>query len=192
VLEARRGRRQRTLAGLAPLNLLRTPGRTALGALSLAIGVCALTLLLAATIAFDDVLVGTLLGDAVAVRVRGTDYVAVIATVLLGVAAVADVLFISIRERAAELATLAATGWDDRALARLVALEGAWIGALGALVGAAAGLAGAAVFAHALPADLVLTTVAAAVAGTGLAAIAALVPAAGLRRIATVPLLAEE
>ena len=116
-------------AGLALVNLVRTPGRTALGALSLAIGVCALTLLLAATIAFNDVLVGTLLGDAVAVQVRGTDYVAVIATVLLGVAAVADVLFLNLRERAGELATLEAGGWDDRALGRLVAFEGLWIGA---------------------------------------------------------------
>jgi hypothetical protein len=192
VLEARRTFRPRTLGALAPLNLLRTPGRTALGALSLAIGVCALTLLLAATVAFDDVLVGTLLGDAVAVRVRGTDYVAVVATVLLGVAAVVDVLFIGVRERAAELATLSATGWDDRALGRLVALEGAWIGALGAAAGAAAGLLGAALFAHALPAELLVTTLAAAAAGTGLAAGAALLPAAGLRGTATAVLLAED
>jgi putative ABC transport system permease protein len=192
VLEARRAWRPRSVAALAPLNLLRTPGRTALGALSLAIGVCGLTLLLAATIAFHDVLVGTLLGDAVAVEVRSTDYVAVAATVLLGAAAVADVLFIGVRERAAELATLAATGWDDRALGRLVAYEGAWIGALGAVAGAAAGLAGAALFAGALPAGLLLTTAGAAVAGTALAALAALVPAAWLRRAPAVPLLAEE
>jgi putative ABC transport system permease protein len=192
LLEARRAWRPRSVGALAPLNLLRTPGRTALGALSLAIGVCALTLLLAATIAFDDVLVGTLLGDAVAVRVRGTDYVAVIATVLLGIAAVADVLFLNVRERAAELATLEAMGWDDRALGRLVALEGAWIGALGAFAGAAAGLLGAALFAGALPTGLLLTTAAAALTGTGLAALAALVPAARVRRTPLVPLLAEE
>jgi putative ABC transport system permease protein len=69
---------------LAIVNVLRTPGRTALGALTLAIGVCALTLLLAATVAFNDVLVGTLLGGAVAVQARNTDYVAVLATVRSG------------------------------------------------------------------------------------------------------------
>jgi len=191
-LEARRGWRPRTLAALAPLNLLRTPGRTALGALSLAIGVCALTLLLAATVAFNDVLVGTLLGDTVAVRVRSTDYIAVIATVLLGVGAVADVLFIGVRERAAELATLAATGWDEHALGRLVALEGVWIGALGATSGAGLGLLGAALFAGALPLGLVLTTLAAAAGGTAIAALAALAPAAWLRRMPLVPLLADE
>jgi putative ABC transport system permease protein len=182
----------RTLGALAPLNLLRTPGRTALGALSLAIGVCALTLLLAATVAFNDVLVGTLLGDTVAVRVRSTDYIAVIATVLLGVGAVADVLFIGVRERAAELATLAATGWDEHALGRLVALEGVWIGALGATSGAGLGLLGAALFAGALPLGLVLTTLAAAAGGTAIAALAALAPAAWLRRMPLVPLLADE
>jgi ABC-type antimicrobial peptide transport system permease subunit len=192
VLEARRAWRPRRVAQLALINLLRTPGRTALGALSLAIGVCALTLLLAATIAFHDVLVGTLLGDAVAVHVRGTDYVAVIATVLLGIAAVADVLFLNVRERAAEFATLTATGWDDRALGRLVALEGLWIGALGALAGAATGLAGAAQFAGALPVSLIVTTVAAAAAGTLLAGLGALVPAAWLHRLPAVQLLAEE
>jgi putative ABC transport system permease protein len=190
VLEAGRAWRPRGVGHLALVNLVRTPGRTALGALSLAIGVCALTLLLAATIAFHDVLVGTLLGDAVAVRVRSTDYVAVIATVVLGVAAVADVLFLNLRERAAELATLEALGWDERALGRLVALEGVWIGALGALAGSLLGLAGAALFAGALPVGLLLTTLGAAAAGTLLAGAAALVPALWLRRMPTVPLLA--
>lgn len=192
VLEAKRAWQPRGIGTLALVNLLRTPGRTALGALSLAIGVCALTLLLAATIAFKDVLVGTLLGDAVAVRVRSTDVIAVVATIALGVAAVADVLFLNLRERAAELATLTATGWDDRALGRLVTLEGLWIGALGGVAGAAAGLAAAALFAGALPAGLLLTTLAAAVGGTLLAGAAALAPALWLRRVPAVPLLAGE
>jgi putative ABC transport system permease protein len=192
VLEAHRAWRPRSVGQLALINLLRTPGRTALGALSLAIGICALTLLLAATIAFNNVLVGTLLGDAVAVRVRGTDYVAVIAMVMLGTAAVADVLFLNVRERATEFATLTASGWDDRALGRLVALEGLWIGALGALFGAGMGLAGAVAFAGALPGRLLLTTAAAAASGAVLAAAGALVPAASLRRLPAVELLAEE
>jgi putative ABC transport system permease protein len=192
VLEARRAWRPRGVGQLALINLLRTPGRTALGALSLAIGVCALTLLLAATIAFNDVLVGTLLGDAVAVQVRGTDYVAVIATIVLGVAAVADVLFLNLRERGAAFATLGATGWDERALGRLVTFEGLWIGAAGAVAGGALGLAGAALFAGALPATLLLTTLAAAAGGTALAGLAGLVPAVWTRRAPTVAVLAGE
>jgi putative ABC transport system permease protein len=50
------------------------------------------------------VLVGSLPGDAVAVQVRGVDYVAVTATVALGVLAVADIIFLNIRERAPEQA----------------------------------------------------------------------------------------
>jgi ABC-type antimicrobial peptide transport system permease subunit len=192
VLEARRAWRPRTLRALAVVNLLRTPGRTVLGALSLAIGVCALTLLLASTLAFHDTLVGTLLGNAVAVTVRGSDYVAVIATVGLGLAAVADVLFLNLRERAAEFATLTAAGWDDRALGRLLALEGMWIGAAGAVTGATVGLIAAAVFAGALPLALVLTALAAGLAGTALAALTGLAPAAWLRHTPIVPILAAE
>jgi ABC-type lipoprotein release transport system permease subunit len=192
VLEARRAWRPRTLPALAAVNLLRTPGRTVLGALSLAIGVCALTLLLAATLAFHDTLVGTLLGNAVAVTVRGSDYVAVIATVVLGLAAVVDVLFLNLRERAPEFATLTATGWDDGTLGRLLSLEGMWIGAAGALAGAVAGLIAAALFAGALPGALLLTALGAGLAGTALAALAGLAPAVWLRHTPIVPILAAE
>jgi putative ABC transport system permease protein len=67
-------------ASAAAVNVLRTPGRAAVGAVSLAVGVTALTVLAAVTLAFRGVVVGTLLGNAVAVQVRGVDYVAVIAT----------------------------------------------------------------------------------------------------------------
>jgi hypothetical protein len=59
-----------------------------------AVGVAGLTVLAAVTAAFHGVVVGSLLGDAVAVQVRGVDYVAVAATVTLGVLAVADVVFL--------------------------------------------------------------------------------------------------
>jgi hypothetical protein len=190
VLEAGRAWRPRTIGQLALVNLVRTPGRTALAALSLAIGVCALTLLLAATVAFRDTLVGTLLGNAVAVDIRTTDYIAVAATILLGAASVADVLFLNLRERASELATLRATGWDETVLGRLVALEGLWIGALGGLLGAMTGLAAAALFAGTVPLTLVLVTLAAAAGGALLAAVSALAPAAWLRRTSLIPLLA--
>ena len=177
---------------MAVTDLLRVPGRALLGALSVAIGVCALTLLLAATVAFNDSLVGTLLGDAVAIEARTTDYVAVGAMVLLGAAAVADVLFLNLRERAAELATLRATGWGEGAMTRLVGYEGLLIGAVGSVLGAGLGVAGVAEFTDALPRDLLVTAALAAAAGTALAGLAALVPAAALRRLAPVPLLAAD
>jgi ABC-type antimicrobial peptide transport system permease subunit len=138
------------------------------------------------------VLVGSLLGDAVAVQVRGVDYVAVAATVALGILAVADVVFLNIRERAAELATIRAFGWRESSLARLVVTEGTMIGIAGSLVGAALGLAGAAEFAGQLPPLLFIAATAAAATGVLVTAGAAVLPAQLLRRLPAAHLLAEE
>ncbi|MFI1193141.1 FtsX-like permease family protein [Micromonospora sp. NPDC020750] len=192
VATARWVRRPRTLAGLALANLARTPGRTLLGSGALAIGVAALTLVAAAGYAFRGAIVGNLLGDAVSLSVRDADRLAAVATVLLGAAAVADVLYLNIRDRAAELATLRAVGWTDAALTRLIGYEGFLLGALGALAGAALGLGGAAWLVGDLPAALVLVAAVVAAAGVLITCAAALVPAALLRRLPTARLLAEE
>jgi hypothetical protein len=180
------------ITSLALLNVARTPGRTMIGVVSLAVGIAALTMLTAVTFAFRGVVVGSLLGDAVAVQVRGVDYVAAGATVVLGVLAVADVVFLNIKERSAELATIRAFGWRDTALARLVITEGAIIGIFGSLAGAAAGLGVAAWFAGQLPARLLATAAVAAIAGIIVTAAAALPPAAMLRRLPAAHSLAEE
>ncbi|MGW2569976.1 FtsX-like permease family protein, partial [Streptomyces sp. NPDC001537] len=52
-----------------------------------------------------------------------------------------DVLVMSQRERATDLAVLRATGWTTRELARLTLYEGLGLALLGSLTGAAAGLA---------------------------------------------------
>ncbi len=192
VSASRRTGSPRGVAGLAVTNVLRTPGRSLLAAVSLAVGAAALTLLVGISLAFRGVVVGSLLGDAVAVQVRGADYLAVAATVALGVLAVADVLWLNLRERAGELATLRATGWTESALSRLVIVEGAALGLVGAVAGAAFGLAGVALFAGALPGRLLLVTAAVLVGGTLVTALAALVPAQLLRRLPTAPLLAED
>jgi len=192
VLAVRRARQPGSITALAALNVTRTPGRTAIGVVSLAIGIAAVTMLTAVTFAFRGVVVGSLLGDAVAVQVRSVDYVAAVATVALGVLAVADVVFLNITERAAELATIRSFGWRDSALARLVITEGAIIGVTGSLIGAAAGLAAAAWFAGQLPGRLIAIAVAAVVAGVLITSGAALLPAALLRRLPTAHLLAEE
>ncbi|MFG2008873.1 FtsX-like permease family protein [Micromonospora sp. NPDC048868] len=192
VATARWVRRPRTLVGLALANLARTPGRTLLGAGALAIGVAALTLVAAAGYAFRGAIVGSLLGDTVSLSVRGADTMAAVATVLLGAAAVADVLYLNIRDRAAELATLRAVGWSDAALGRLIAYEGLALGLLGAVTGAGLGLAGAAWLVGALPGTLVAVAASVAAAGVLVTSVAALVPAALLRRLPTARLLAEE
>jgi putative ABC transport system permease protein len=192
VLGVRRRRQPRGVAGLAMINVLRTPGRALVGAVSLAVGITALTVLTALTFAFRGVIVGSLLGDAVAIQVRAVDYVAVIATVVLGVLAVADTIFLNITERVAELAVIRAFGWPESALSRLIITEGAIIGLAGSLTGAALGLAAAAEFAGQLPIPLILTAAAAAVAGVIVTAAAALLPARALRRTPVAPLLAQE
>jgi predicted lysophospholipase L1 biosynthesis ABC-type transport system permease subunit len=76
VLAVRRAHQPRGITSLALLNVTRTPGRTLIGVASLAVGIAALTLLTAVTVAFRGMIVGTLLGDAVVVQVRGVDYIA--------------------------------------------------------------------------------------------------------------------
>jgi hypothetical protein len=192
VLGVRRARQPGGITALAAVNVLRTPGRALVGAVSLAVGVTALTILAAVTIAFRGVVVGSLLGNAVAVQVRGVDYVAVTATVALGVLAVADVVFLNIRERAPELAVIRTFGWPESALSRLVITEGAIIGLAGSLAGAALGLAAAAQFAGQLPATLYLIAAAAVAGGLLVTTTAALLPAQALRRLPAAQLLAEE
>jgi putative ABC transport system permease protein len=192
VLAVRRARQPRGITALAIVNVLRTPGRALVGAVSLAVGVTALTLLAAVSFAFRGVLVGSLLGDAVAVQVRGVDYIAVAATVALGVLAVADVIFLNIRERAAELATIRAFGWREATLGRLVVTEGAIIGLAGSLLGAAVGLLAAANFAGQLPVALYLVAAVSVAVGALITAAAALLPAQGLRYLPAAHLLAEE
>ena len=192
VLAVRRAHQPRGITSLAVLNVARTPGRTLIGVASLAVGIAALTLLTAVTFAFRGVVVGSLLGNAIAVQVQGVDYVAAGATAALGVLAVADVVFLNIRERAAELATMRSFGWRDTALARLVVTEGAVIGVIGSLAGAGLGLGAAAWFAGQLPARLLAIAAAAVAAGILITAAAALLPAALLRRLPLAHLLAEE
>ncbi|MGH3284816.1 MAG: FtsX-like permease family protein, partial [Streptosporangiaceae bacterium] len=192
VLAVRRARHPSSITGLAAVNVLRTPGRTLIGALALAVGVTALTLLIAISMAFRGTAVGTLLGNVVTVQVRGVDYIAVAATVALGVLAVADALLISITERASELATIRAFGWPEPALRRLVITEGALTGVAGSVLGAGLGLAGAAAFAGQVPVLLFAAAGTAGAAGVLVTCGAALLPAHLLRRLPAAQLLAEE
>jgi putative ABC transport system permease protein len=192
VLAVRRAHQPSGITGLALVNVLRTPGRTLVGALSLAVGVTALTLLIGVTLAFRGAVGGTLLGDYVTVQVRGVDYIAVATTVTLGVLAIADAVLISITERAPELATIRAFGWPERALRRMVITEGALTGIAGSVIGAVIGLVGAAIFAGQLPPLLYAAAATAAAVGVLVTCAAALLPAHLLRRLPTAQLLAQD
>jgi ABC-type antimicrobial peptide transport system permease subunit len=152
------------------------PGRTLLGIFSLAIGTAALTVLVAASLSFKNLLVGTLLGGAVSVQVSGSDYAAVIVIILLSLAVIADVLYLNQRERASELALLRATGWTRRSLAALTTIEGVWIALLGSLLGGGIGLASAADISGAIPTSLLIAAAAATAVGVAAGTVAAVVP----------------
>ncbi|CAG6391726.1 hypothetical protein NMG29_18415 [Streptomyces cocklensis] len=187
----RRPVRRAGITRLALANLRRVPGRALLGTLALAIGVAALVALAAISTAFDGTVTGTLLGDAVSVQVRGSDYAAAVIAALLGAATVADVLYLNIRDRAAEYALLSATGWPDRAVTRLVLTEAAVMAVAGAVAGAAVGLSAYAVFAGHISRAAVLPTLATVAGAITTTLLSAALPTRALRHLPLTRHLAE-
>jgi len=143
VLVARRARPVRGLFTLARSNLRRRPGRALLAAAGLALGVAALASLLAVNLSFRQDIAGSAMGGYITTQVRAVDYVSATLVTALGIVSTLDVLYLNLTERAAESATLAATGWQRGDLRRVAILEGVGIALAGASLGAAAGLAGA-------------------------------------------------
>lgn len=190
--QARAHRAAGGLVGLAVAGLIRRPWRNLLAAVALALGVAAFTTVLAITQHFHGQIVGSLLGNAVDIKVRGIDYVAVITTLILSAAAVADVLYLGVRDRAPELAALYATGWSDRALGSLVGYEALGIGVVGSVVGGAAGLAIAATLAGAAITPMLPWGLAAVAAGLIVTLGASVAPAGALRRLPVAELLAAD
>jgi putative ABC transport system permease protein len=124
--------------------------------------------------------------------VHGADFVAVGLTITLAALSVADVLYMNLRERAAEIATLKTIGWAQRQIAGVVVLEGLIVGLLGSVVGAAIGmLVGGIVFSVPLGA-LAIACAAAAVGGIAAALIASLLPLSQLTRLSVPVVLAAE
>ncbi|MGP4103735.1 FtsX-like permease family protein [Nonomuraea sp. KM90] len=188
----RRARSPKGVTGLALAGVARVPGRTLLGAATLMVCVFALSVLLAVSYGFRGRVIGSLLGEAIVVEARPADYAAIAIMFVLGALAVADVLYLGVRERDAELATLRATGWPARTVARLMLSEGAVIGLLGGLAGAGAGLAAAAALAGELPLAAVQGALAAAGAAVLLAVLASAVPATLAGRLPLATVLARE
>lgn len=191
VMGVRRGLRLRGITSMVVAAVVRTPARALAGAATLALGVTALTILLSVVFAFHGAVVGTLLGDAVAVQVRAPDLVAAGFMTLLGLVALADILYLDLREQAPHYASLQASGWPDSALARLVVGQAGVMAALGGLVGAAVGLAVVAASAE-VTSTAVFAAVLVAVGALALACLTSLIPAATLRRLPTAELLARE
>jgi putative ABC transport system permease protein len=188
----RRVRSVRRPAELAFVNLTRLPLRTALGATGLALGIAALTILVAIERSFQGTLVGTLLGSAISLQVRNADFVAVGLTFALAAISAADVLYLNLRERAAEFVTLETTGWSAAQVARVVLLEAVALGLAAAVAGAVVGLAVGGLL---LDVPLGTLAIAAVIAGAGAiaaATLASLAPTVQLLRLPPPPVLAAE
>lgn len=179
-----------TTGALARANLSRSRTRTILAAAGIGLAVAVCTALVGIAQAFQGAVVGTALGDAVAIQARGADYAAGAATFLLALLGVAAVLYLNIRERGPELATLLAIGWRRRDLARLITQEGTLIGLYGALPGAALGVAALAGLTGQLPAPLLATGAGAGALGILACAAAAYSTTVLIRRLPVTTLLA--
>ncbi|MGW4637927.1 FtsX-like permease family protein [Sphaerisporangium sp. NPDC004334] len=188
---SRRARSPRGVTGMALAGLTRVPGRTLLGGSTLLVCVFALTVLLGVTYGFRGRVVGSLLGDAIVLQARPADYAAIMVMFALGTLAVADVLYLGVRERDAELAALRATGWTGRSLARLVVSEGVLIGLAGGAAGAAAGLAATTALAGSLPWVVAAGGLGACVLAVLLAVLASALPAALVQRLPLAAILAQ-
>ncbi|MEU8214220.1 FtsX-like permease family protein [Micromonospora taraxaci] len=182
---------QRTILRMAVTGARRVPGRTALAAVSLAIAVAALTFAVAVDFTFQGRIIGTVLGDGVSLTVREIDRVTVVGLVVFSVAAVADVLYLGVRERATEFAVLQATGWSDGALVRMVSLEGLVIGMLGGVAGGGIALGAMSLFAGGITPAMLLVAAGTAGFGVLLAATAGLLPAVLVRHMPARHLAAE-
>ena len=180
----RRARNVDTVTKLAWVGVRRLPGRTVLGAASLFVGVAALAVLVAVQNAFQGQVTGTALGDVVAIQVRGVDYLAAAITIGLGAFAVADVAYLNISERTAEIGTLRSTGWSEGHLRRLFGTEALITAVIGAVAGAALGVGTTAVVLPVGATAMLQGAALAAAAGVVTSMLAVLAPLARLHQLA--------
>ncbi len=125
-------------------------------------------------------------------QVRGADYLAVGITITLAALSVADVLYMNLRERAPEFASLRTVGWSDRHLIVVVALEAVMVSATGSLIGVAVGV-GISMLVLNIPISPLAVAAGFGLAGGVATALAAsLVPLAQFGRLTPAAVLAEE
>jgi len=192
VSEARRPHHAARVIGLAWLNLGLSRTRSALARIGLMIAVATATLLAAIVLGFQGAIVGTVLGETVSIQTRTVDIVATIATLLLGCLGVANVMYLNIRDRGTELATLRGIGWAEGQLRYLITAEGAMLGVLGATLGGLIGLGVTAVVAGDLTSIVIGWAVAVWAVSSLLAALSALAATAMVTHIPTAELLTED
>jgi putative ABC transport system permease protein len=121
--------------------------------------------------------------------VRGADFAAVALTLALAALSIADVVYLNLHERQAELVTLRTLGWTNRHLRTTILLESLGLGLLGSLTGALLALT---VGTTILTIPALSLTLAALAAGTTAATLAALAPLSQINQLTTPQILAAE
>lgn len=185
-------RRVRSVRVLSWQQTTRTLGRTFAAVGALALGICAMGLLVGIDTAFHATATDSLLADAVGVRVRAADDWAAALALVLSVTTAADVVYLGVKERERELATLRATGWADGDVRTLVLWESVLIAALAGLLGGALAALATLAFVHTLPALVYVALAVLFLGSVALTAAAALIPARLSNRSSIAALLATE
>lgn len=152
--------------------LLRTPSRMLLSMFVITVACAALSLELAARWAFPGA-ANPWTGRSVAGQGTVVDVAAVLLVVLMATFTVADLGWVTLRERAAEVRTLRAIGWSARDLARLMLQNAVWPGLVGGLIAGAFDLVGGLAVAGSAPPRLIALTGLAAAAGVAMSLLAA-------------------
>lgn len=178
----KRRSRVTSVLGMALSNLRRNRGRAVLSVACIYVATTALAVLATISLAFQGAVVGTLLGDVIALRVRTADYVSVGLILGLAAFALADLMVLVMRERAVELVTLRVSGWSDASLIQLAATEAVTLGLIGSLLGAATGVAAGA-FLGASGQPVLTAAGLSALLGIGITVLAAVAPAVVVARL---------
>lgn len=140
------------------------PGRTLLGAVSVALPVAVIVLFGAVIADFAGKSSVNLLGRAVTVAVRKPDVIALVVLALLGAVGLAMTITLTLLEDATTFAILTALGWRPRQRAWLIVVQTLAVGVVGFVVGAALGIGLTAAMFHGLSSSTLPI-----VAGAGLA-----------------------
>lgn len=121
--------------GVGVAMLAQRPARLAVGSAGVALAVVSDTLVLGVAWHFRDTLIGTFLGDAVAVQARTPDLVAAGVITLLALTAVATLLFLEIAQDIKRFGALRAVGWADAKVAVAICTQAAILAVVGIAVG---------------------------------------------------------
>ncbi len=176
----RQGRWQHTTRGpigVGVAMLAQRAARLAVGSAGVALAVISDTLVLGVAWHFHDTLIGSFLGDAVAVQARTPDLVAAGLITLLGLTAVTTLLFLQIAEDIKSFGALRAVGWSDAKVAVAISTQAAILAILGIAVGVAVALGAWLLAFHSIDGVVLRAALSVALIGAIVTLCASLVPA---------------